>query len=160
MSQRPSILGFFGEYRYLSNFHLADIVFEGDTYPASENAYMSAKTIDRKDRTPFFSATPKDAKKLGRLVPLRPDWEQIKIGVMCEILCYKFSPQHHPDLAQKLLDTGDAYLEETNYWHDVFWGSCTCNKHKDTPGQNNLGRILMQIRSALQHDRNQQGEIG
>jgi hypothetical protein len=46
-----------------------------------------------------------------------------------------------------LLSTGDMELTESNWWHDNFWGVCTCNKCKD--GENNLGKILMDIRLNL-----------
>jgi predicted NAD-dependent protein-ADP-ribosyltransferase YbiA (DUF1768 family) len=70
---------------------------------------------------------------------------------MTQILCYKFSPEHHPDLAEKLLSTGDALLVETNTWHDNSFGDCECGKREPcaAPGQNQLGIILMQIRSCL-----------
>ena len=38
-----NIKGFFGGYRWLSNFHVCDVMFEGDLYPSSENAYQAAK---------------------------------------------------------------------------------------------------------------------
>ena len=43
----------------------------------------------------------------------------------------------------KLLDTGDTELIEGNNWHDTFWGVC---KGK---GQNNLGKILMEVRKDI-----------
>jgi len=47
--------------------------------------------------------------------------------------------QENP-LRQKLLDTGEAYLEATNHWNDTFWGVCN-NK-----GRNELGKVLMLVR--------------
>ena len=44
-----------------------------------------------------------------------------------------------------LLETKDKYLEETNHWHDNFYGTCICKKCNNQ-GQNNLGKILMKIR--------------
>ena len=52
----------------------------------------------------------------------------------------------NPDLLQKLLDTGDAHLEETNTWKDTFWGVCKGE------GQNNLGKILMSVREELREE--------
>ena len=51
-------------------------------------------------------------------------------------------------LRQMLLDTGDAILIEGNFWHDNFFGSCTCPKCGNK-GQNNLGKLLMQIRDEM-----------
>ena len=52
----------------------------------------------------------------------------------------------NPELLQKLIDTGDEELVEGNTWHDNFWGNCTCEKCRDIPGENHLGKILMDIR--------------
>jgi hypothetical protein len=135
------IRGFFGDYRWLSNFHSATIEFEGLTYPSSEAAYQAAKTLDEEQRKTFTKVTPGDSKIMGRLVSLRSDWEQVKDDIMYRILIYKFTK--HPELGQALLDTGDKYLEETNYWNDTYWGVC-----KDL-GQNKLGKLLMKIREEL-----------
>lgn len=84
--------------------------------------------------------TPAIAKKLGRKVELRKDWESIKLDVMYELLCDKFDI---PELQQLLLDTGDAKLIEGNHWQDCFYGVC------DGKGLNHLGKILMRIRSEI-----------
>jgi predicted NAD-dependent protein-ADP-ribosyltransferase YbiA (DUF1768 family) len=65
---------------------------------------------------------------------------------MLRLLREKFTD--HPGLRGKLLATGDAYLEERNYWHDVIWGACTCSTHKGG-GQNMLGVLLMIVRGEL-----------
>jgi hypothetical protein len=70
---------------------------------------------------------------------MRPDWDEVKIEVMRDVLVSKF--QHNSELRQKLIDTGDAYLEEGNWWGDTFWGVC---KGK---GQNKLGLLLIQLRN-------------
>lgn len=80
-------------------------------------------------------------KKIGRNLPLRPDWETVKFDVMEDLLIQKFSQE--PFMTQ-LLETGDAHLEETNHWSDVVWGVC------NGVGENNLGKLLMKIRSELQ----------
>lgn len=46
-------------------------------------------------------------------------------------------------LRNKLINTGDAYLKETNTWNDTFWGI------SNGIGQNHLGKILMQIREEM-----------
>lgn len=157
MSHHPDVRGFFGPYRFLSNFHLAEVVFEGDIYISSEHAYQSAKEPDRERRKVYQmpGCSCRDARQLGNVPPLkRSNWHEIKFEIMTQILCYKFSPDHHPDLVEKLLATGDALLVETNSWHDNSFGDCECGKRESckVPGQNQLGKILMQIRSALQQD--------
>ena len=136
-----NIKGFFDEYRYLSNFHLCEVLFEGVLYPSSENAYMAAKTTDLESRKQFETIKPREAKELGMKIKLRDNWDQIKFQVMYDILLDKFT--RNSDLRQELLDTGDKFLEETNYWGDVIWGVC------DGKGQNNLGLTLMKIRDIL-----------
>jgi hypothetical protein len=86
--------------------------------------------------------SPAESKKAGRKLTLRHDWESVKIPVMKEILRIKFNS--HPDLKKKLLDTENKYLEETNWWHDTFWGVC------GGKGENHLGKTLMEIRKEFQ----------
>jgi ribA/ribD-fused uncharacterized protein len=140
-----SITGFFGEYRFLSNFHIVSITWEGITFPSTEHAYQAAKSLDVQERERIASlATPKEARKAGKLVELRPDWDQVKLQVMKEICLLKYQ---HPDLKDSLLATGDSYLEETNWWGDRYWGVC-----KGT-GQNHLGKLLMEIRDEIKRNR-------
>jgi hypothetical protein len=134
-----NIKGFFGEYRYLSNFHVADVYFDGLKYPSSECAYQAAKTLETSLREEFVSMTPSQAKKGGSIIDLRPDWEDVKTEVMASIVFDKF--YRNIDLRRKLIETGDKYLEESNHWSDRTWGVC-----KGT-GENRLGRILMRTRS-------------
>jgi hypothetical protein len=136
------ILGFFEQNRFLSNFQLAYIEFEGLVYPSSENAYMAAKTLDIDKRNYFTTCSAKEAKQVGRTLELRDGWDNIKLSVMETILREKFSDKNK-ELKQKLLLTKNKYLEETNTWNDTFWGVC---KGK---GQNNLGKLLMKIRNEL-----------
>jgi ribA/ribD-fused uncharacterized protein len=133
---------FQGQYRFLSNFWPATVEFEGMTYPSVEHAYQSAKTLDMAQRRRIAALpTPAQAKHAGEAMPLRPDWSSIKYDVMLRCVRYKFT--HHPELAHLLLDTGDAYLEEGNTWHDTIWG--VYQGH----GTNWLGQILMQVRREL-----------
>lgn len=135
---------FIGEYRWLSNFHLVSIEYEGLNYPSSENAYQAAKTLDHLTRIKFTNIGPKKAKELGSpkgiITPelMRPDWDTVKFNIMYDILSIKFAD---PELKQKLLDTGDEELIEGNWWHDTIWGVC------NGVGANHLGKILMKIRS-------------
>lgn len=90
---------------------------------------------------------PGEAKKMGNDLELRPDWEEVKLTVMEILVRQKFL---YPEYMELLLTT-KSYLEEGNYWHDQFWGNCMCKKHIETPGENHLGKILMQIRHELQN---------
>jgi ribA/ribD-fused uncharacterized protein len=134
------ILGFFGDYRFLSNYHQCPVYFEGLLYPSSENAYMAAKTLDTNQRREFQTIDPKEAKDLGRRIKLRTDWESIKFDVMLAVCFDKF--YRNKTIRQKLIDTGSAHLEETNHWNDTLWGT-----DEFRVGQNNLGIILMNLRT-------------
>lgn len=136
------IKGFFGGYRWLSNYHICDVFYEGDTYPSSENAFQAAKALWA-DRSLFFKCTPSEAKTFGKNVKIDNilAWDSRKVDVMRKILEDKFT--RNLDLKEKLLETQGKYLEETNWWGDVFWGVC------NSKGQNMLGKLLMEIRDKL-----------
>ena len=136
------ILGFFSEYRFLSNFHLCPVFFEGKRYPSTENAFMAAKTLDVQEREQFEDISPKDAKALGRKIQLRPDWEDVKYGVMASVCFDKFF--RNANIREKLLATGNAQLSERNHWSDKVWGT-----DEEGLGKDALGKILMNIRTAL-----------
>ena len=113
---------------------------DGLEYSSTEHAYQAAKTLDAAERRRIReSQKPGEAKKLGQNVTMRPDWEKMKVEVMRDLVRQKFS--NHKELKDKLLATGDAYIEETNSWGDIYWGVC---KKK---GQNWLGKILMEVRN-------------
>lgn len=136
------VKGFFGDFRFLSNFHIANVEYEGIIYPTTEAAFQAAKTFDIDERRKIAAMSePKLAKRAGKRLKLRPDWESVKYNVMAQVCWEKFSK--HSDLKQALLDTDDAYLEETNTWGDKIWGV------SDGIGTNWLGKILMNIRSRL-----------
>ena len=67
---------------------------------------------------------------------------------MLEALRTKFSIK---GLKEKLLATGDEELVEGNFWHDNFWGVCSCSKCGNK-GQNKLGKLLMQVREEIKND--------
>lgn len=140
------ILGFFGPYRFLSNFEKSPIWYEGELYPSTENAYMAAKTLDLTARKQFLNIEPHEAKKLGRQIELRPDWHEVKEDIMTLIVFQKFNT--NLELQKLLLDTGDAYLEETNHWGDKIWG---CDENGE--GMNLLGHLLMNIRTFFKNQK-------
>lgn len=137
------ILGFFKEYRFLSNFYQLKnpIVLDSISFPTVEHVYQASKTLDLDKRMEFSLLTAGQAKKLGQTVELRPDWESIKLDIMEALVRSKF--RTNKDLADLLIQTGDVYLEETNTWNDTFWGVC------NGVGENHLGKILMKVRGEL-----------
>lgn len=135
------IYGFNSDYHFLSNFHPATVEYNGLIYPTTEHAYQASKTLNHSERLVISNLPfPALAKKAGKRVKMRDDWDSIKVSVMRELLDLKFQ---HPYLKQQLIDTGDLYLEETNYWRDTFWGVC------NGKGNNVLGNLLMELRDRL-----------
>ena len=129
------------DYFFLSNFYEAPVTYDGITYRSNEAAFQAQKTLDRAARARFAEMDPATAKKAGRRVSLRPDWEDVKVGVMREIVRAKFT--QNDDLKAALRATGDAPLEEGNTWGDRTWGTV------NGKGRNLLGQILMDIRQEL-----------
>jgi ribA/ribD-fused uncharacterized protein len=139
------IKGFFGpKYRFLSNFWRCSVPIEynGLVFFYTENAFMAAKSLDVNEQKLFINLKPSEAKQLGREIELRKDWEIVKYDFMFYFNLQKFD--RNPELKQRLLDTGDKYLEELNAWGDTCWGVDTVKG-----GENNLGKILMRVRSLL-----------
>lgn len=136
---REVIASFQGKYRWLSNFWSCFVELDGDEYPSVENAYQAAKTLDLELRVPFQKYFPGKAKTMGRSLPIRPDWEEVKLYVMEDLLRQKFVGE----LAKRLVDTKHDVLVEENTWNDTYWGVCK------GVGHNHLGRILMRIRDGL-----------
>lgn len=139
------INSFTGEYSFLSNFYKLDNPVMDNDYNIKfytvENAYQANKTLDYDERILFSTVTPGKAKKLGKTVKLRDNWEAGKTLIMFNLLLQKFI--NNKDLFQKLIDTKDARLVEGNYWHDSFWGV----DNNTGIGDNILGKLLMQIRT-------------
>ena len=129
---------FSGENAFLSNFFDTNIIFDGIMFTNSEAAFQAQKTLDLEERRQFALLHPSKAKRMGRKVTLRPDWEDVRLKVMEDICRAKFT--QNEELKKKLIDTEDATLIEGNTWNDTFWGVC------NGVGENNLGKILMKIR--------------
>ena len=128
---------------------LYPIEFEGEIFRASENVYQFSKLPkDLKDeyRKRFAKMHPFVARKMTRKLPIRKDWEDIKLQVMLEVLILKFT--QHPNLKKQLLDI-EGPIVEYNYWKDTFWGY-DINLKK---GKNYLGKLLMLIRDAWKANR-------
>lgn len=136
------ITRFDGPYACLSNFHPSAVEWMGFEVPTLEHAFQLAKTLDPGARTEIAAAsTPGLAKRLGRGVALRADWDESKCAVMEALLVQKFT--RHAHLAAVLLSTGEAELVEGNSWGDTYWGVC------NGVGRNQLGCQLMQVREHL-----------
>ena len=134
---------------FLSNYYQSPIVIEPGhvVYDTAEHLYQTCKTDDPHYQEWIRVATkPGEAKRRGRRVPIRSDWEKIKLDVMRDVLRLKFD--QHPGLKQKLLDTGDEPLLEINAWRRTqFWSIDTSGV-----GENWLGKLLMELRAYYRED--------
>lgn len=137
------------EFGYLSNFYKCDlkcsvyldIYDEKDCVGSSEHLYQASKFLDNNIKEEILSASsPKEAFELSRKYAsfVRYDWESIKIQSMKYAIQQKFKKY---DMRLLLLGTEDAILVEDSPT-DPFWGL----------PQNNLGRLLMEVRSELRSD--------
>lgn len=148
-NSRTKIDSFRGEYRFLSNFWYAKTVYKGIEFPTSEHAYQAAKSSDERMWRYFATLeTPGEAKKCGKMIDCRPDWEEVRVDIMLKLLQFKFSDV---SLMDKLVATGDAEIIEGNVWHDVFWGVCR------GVGENRLGILLMGVRDTEIRKRTKRG---
>ncbi len=113
-------------------------------YKSVETAYQAAKW-NPEDREYFLSCSELESIDYNRTH--KPDryseeeWDLKKVEIMKDLLMQKFDPDINPENYILLKSTGTKYLEEMNWWGDVFWG-----KTKDGSGENMLGRLLVEIR--------------
>ena len=147
-------------FRFLSHFWPSRFVLDHDVWPTVEHYYQSQKSFDavyqaairgaaRPGRAKQLAADPDGPrrqskrswfKKTGRYP--RADWEAVKLDIMRRADHAKY--EQNPELAAWLLATGDAELIEDSP-NEPFWGT-----GPDENGHNWAGRILMEVRSALQ----------
>ena len=149
-SSKPNVIDRFNlEYKFLSNFQASTIIVEGKRYPSVEHAYQSLKSVDLVEQEEIRNAVSAgQAKKMGKRVKPVDGWDDIKPGVMLDLLRLKFQ---NPFLRHKLIATGQIPLIEGNTWHDTFWGKCNCPKHNGE-GLNVLGKLLMQVRDEVREE--------
>ncbi len=142
INRKRAIRGFNGPYRFLSNFWPCVVYLDEKAYPSLEHAYQAAKTLDEDERDWIRTPpTARIAKRKGRRVTIREDWDRIKKPIMFELVKDKFTRDE--SLKAKLLETGNALLVEDNTWGDTYWGKC------NGKGKNHLGKILMRVRQQL-----------
>ncbi|MEO8172620.1 MAG: NADAR family protein [Sediminibacterium sp.] len=145
-----AITSFQGDHRFLSNFWPCYIEWDGLIYPTLEHAYSASKTDNADVKILIRScSTPGEAKEFLVTHDLKPSasWTiEKKLWVMEGLLFLKFSGKD-PFLTRALLATGDAELIEGNTWDDTFWGVC------NNTGENNLGKLLMKLRTHLSQEK-------
>lgn len=132
------------EYRWLSNFAPVDIKWEhGIVYPSVEHFFVSYKTDHIPTKKKIASIEhPAQAKKYGQKIDLVDNWDERKDMVMMIGLIEKFKQEPY---RTKLIETGDEYIQEGNYWGDTYWGVDL----KTGEGENKLGKMIIEIREEI-----------
>lgn len=139
------------QYGAFSNFHPSPISILDDTvvkmgriWPTVEHYFQAMKTLDWSEQEKIRAAdSPGEAKRMGRKLTLRSDWEAVKVDVMLTALHEKFED---PTLKELLLSTEDAKIYEDSPY-DMIWG--TGERGAVGTGQNLLGKALMEVREAI-----------
>ena len=144
----------------LSNFGKCTVNMGPLTFPSSEHAYQfrACEEHIRADLAELIykAETPKEAKAIAAEIK-SPDvnskWNLMKCDVMREVLVAKMNSSD--EFRKQLLKTGDSILVEASST-DAYWGSglsysLTTTTHPDFfPGENQLGKLLMELRDILQ----------
>jgi N-glycosidase YbiA len=137
-------------YGCFSNFSPHEIDLDGEKWATVEHYYQAHKFQGTKFEYLMAeiqaAPTPELAAKIGRNPEHQPhpDWNLRKCELMYRAVWQKFS--QHLDIQQILLNTLAAEIIEDSPV-DYFWG---CGI--DRTGANQLGRILMQVRTDLKRD--------
>jgi predicted NAD-dependent protein-ADP-ribosyltransferase YbiA (DUF1768 family) len=133
------VLGVDPAHEWLSPASAHPVLDGGVQWPTVLHAYWAASTTDPGLTAAIRScATAQEMFRLMQDAPRREHWPEVRIAEMARLLRLKFS--QHPDLASKLISTGDAILAGHTIVGTNFW---------DSEGQNWLGRLLELVRAEL-----------
>lgn len=142
------------DFYVLSNFSAFRLYWRDRTFDTLEQAYHWEKFPDSPEVQVRIrqAQSAHEAFKLAEYnKPLRrPDWDEVKVDVMRELLTAKV--QQHEYVRRKLLATGDRELVE-NSWRDSFWGWGPSHD-----GQNMLGKLWMEVRASLRESQTMTSE--
>lgn len=141
-----AVFWFSGAFDPLNNWSANAVKIWGQTFPTAEHAYHYRKfseTAPEVANQILNSPSPWAAMQIERQNKdkRRADWQEAKVDIMTEIVRAKTN--QNQDVRDCLQKTGSKGIVENSPW-DSFWG---CGA--DGNGQNQMGRILMQIRDEL-----------
>jgi len=130
-----------------SNFYPVKIFVDGIEYNSVEHCFQCAKASTQEDfMKVYYAKTASAAKREGRKITLRSDWEQIKNNVMYNCLFVKFSKE---PFRTALYNTIGKYIVEASPT-DGYWGAkSNVNSiylNRNFPGKNMLGQLIMKLR--------------
>ena len=93
------IESFRGGYSFLSNF-VGSIFINGKLWPTVEHAYQAAKTLNPLEQEAVrCCTTPGKAKRMGRKVTLRADFDAHKQRIMEKLVRMKFVDSSYQNLS-------------------------------------------------------------
>lgn len=137
----PDVIHLFkGEYDFLNNRFGCSFVWQGIRFNNVETAFQASKCEDEAERRQFSRlSVEKAAMKGGQIMP-SSKWEEHKLKTMMSIQMAKFT--QNPSLMRRLIATGDCKIINGNNKQEAYWGVDLYS----WKGENNLGKILMEIR--------------
>lgn len=142
------------DFYVLSNFSAFRLKWSGADFNTSEHAYHWEKFHDvpQIQNVIFCAPSAHEAFKLAERFKdkSRPDWDEVRVGIMENILCAKAEQPEY--VRRKLLATGDRELIEDS-WRDDFWGWGA-----DKNGKNMLGKLWMKIRAEMREGFKKDGQ--
>ena len=148
-------------FKWLSTYNKANTFnYKGRDYETIEHAFNSQKNMDSDYQDLFtlgtetyISEDPSIAKKTGKNTNLKKlkkslveNWDTEQIIIMKDITRVFF--ETNPDIRIKLLDTNESILVNSGPGVDSFWGITKGS------GENNHGKILMELRKEFQISEN------
>jgi ribA/ribD-fused uncharacterized protein len=145
LDNERQVLFYEQDFYVLSNFSSFTLEWKNRRFDTSEAAYHWEKFVGDPALMSAIQYAPSahEAFKIAERNKehRRPDWDDVKVGIMRDILRAK--ADQHEYVRRKLLATGDRELIE-NSWRDDYWG---WGPNRD--GQNMLGKLWMQVRADL-----------
>jgi ribA/ribD-fused uncharacterized protein len=130
-----------GELGFLSPMYPCRVVIDDVIYNSAEHYYQSMKAVGEVDRKWIREAkTGYEAKERAHSLS---DYRKVKktdtekVATIRKAFFAKF--EQNPELAKKLIETGDAILLEDSP-DDLFWGA---------KGENWIGKLVMEVRTAI-----------
>ena len=153
-----NMIAFYGKNSPYSNFYYVEFEYKGYKVTSSEQAFMLEKALlfdESMVKAILATTDPRAIKRLGRKVRNFDEkkWNKVRYDIMVDILLAKFSTE---PLKAQLLSTGDELMVEASP-NDKIWGAglvigdARLNYPNYYPGQNLLGKALMEAREWLRN---------
>lgn len=146
MSQEHNQIRFYSNssnYYQFSNFYKTNFSINNYQIKSAEHLFQALKTTNLEDFVYILTLnSPLMAKRKGRKVILRDNWEIIKNDLMEWVLYQKFS--NDDILKEMLIETNQMILVEYSP-RDKYWGG-------RGSGKNMMGKALMKIREMVRNN--------